>query len=37
MKAGTNAMNVHTVAHATQGLANLIIKEGRAADGVVIA
>ena len=37
MKAGTNAMNVHTVAHATQGLANLILKEGRAADGVVIA
>ena len=37
MKAGTNAMNVHTVAHATQGLANLILKEGRADDGVVIA
>ena len=37
MKAGTNAMNVHTVAHATQGLANLILREGRAADGVVIA
>ena len=37
MKVGTNAMNVHTVAHATQGLANLILKEGRAADGVVIA
>lgn len=37
MKLGTNAMNVHTVAHATQGLANLILKENRAADGVVIA
>ena len=37
MKAGTNAMNVHTVAHATQGLANLILREGRADDGVVIA
>ncbi len=37
MKVGTNAMNVHTVAHATQGLANLILKEGRAADGVAIA
>ena len=37
MKTGLNAMNVHTVAHATQGLANLILKEGRAADGVAIA
>lgn len=37
MKVGLNAMNVHTVAQATQGLATLIIKEGRAADGVVIA
>ena len=37
MKVGMNAMNVHTVAHATQGLAALIIKEGRAADGVAIA
>lgn len=37
MKVGTAAMNVHTVAHATQGLANLILKEGRAAEGVVIA
>ena len=37
MKTGMNAMNVHTVAYATQGLANLIIKEGRAADGVAIA
>lgn len=37
MKTGTNAMNVHTVAHATQGLANLILKEDRAADGVAIA
>ncbi len=37
MKTGLNAMNVHTVAHATQGLANLILKEGRAVDGVAIA
>ena len=37
MKVGMNAMNVHTVAQATQGLANLIHKEGRAGDGVVIA
>lgn len=37
MRVGTNAMNVHTVAQATQGLANLIIKENRAADGVAIA
>ena len=37
MKVGMNAMNVHTVAYATQGLAQLIIEEGRAADGVAIA
>ena len=37
MKTGMNAMNVHTVAYATQGLAALICKEGRAADGVAIA
>ena len=37
MRVGTNAMNQHTVAQATQGLANLIIKEGRKADGVAIA
>ena len=37
MKTGMNAMNVYTVAQATQGLANLIHKEGRAVDGVVIA
>lgn len=37
MRVGTNAMNKHTVAQATQGLANLIIKEGRKADGVAIA
>ncbi len=37
MKVGLNAMNVYTVAQATQGLANLIIKEKRASDGVVIA
>ena len=37
MRMGTNAMNKFTVAQATQGLANLIIKEGRAKDGVAIA
>ena len=37
MKTGMNAMNVYTVAQATQGLATLIHKEGRAADGVAIA
>lgn len=37
MRLGTNAMNKFTVAQATQGLANLIIKENRAHDGVVIA
>ena len=37
MYIGTNAMNRFTVAQATQGLANLIIKEGRSSDGVVIA
>lgn len=37
MRLGTNAMNKYTVAQATQGLANLIIKEGRTADGVAIA
>ena len=37
MRMGTNAMNRFTVAQATQGLANLISKEGRASDGVVIA
>ncbi len=37
MKVGMNAMNIYTVAQATQGLATLIHKEGRAADGVVIA
>ena len=37
MKTGMNAMNVYTVAQATQGLATLIHKEGRALDGVVIA
>ena len=37
MRVGTNAMNKHTVAQATQGLANLIIKEVRKADGVAIA
>ena len=37
MKTGMNAMNRHTVAHATQGLAALILKEGRAQDGVAVA
>ena len=37
MNAGTNAMNVYTVAHATQGLANLIIAEKGEERGVVIA
>ena len=37
MRLGTNAMNKFTVAQATQGLANLILKENRANDGVVIA
>ncbi len=37
MKVGMNAMNRHTVAHATQGLAALILKEGRGNDGVAIA
>ncbi|MBR2722503.1 MAG: phospho-sugar mutase [Clostridia bacterium] len=37
MKVGMNAMNRHTVAHATQGLASLIVAEGRQKDGVVIA
>ena len=37
MRMGTNAMNRFTVAQATQGLSNLIVKEGRANDGVVIA
>ncbi|MGM9632557.1 MAG: phospho-sugar mutase [Eubacteriales bacterium] len=37
MRLGTNAMNKFTVAQATQGLANLIIKQGRASDGVAIA
>ena len=37
MKTGMNAMNRHTVAQATQGLANLILQEGREKDGVAIA
>lgn len=39
MLAGTNAMNVHTVAHASQGFANLINQEGEdaAKRGVAIA
>ena len=39
MEAGTSVMNVYTVAHATQGLADLIISEGESAmkRGVAIA
>lgn len=37
MKVGMNAMNIYTVAHATQGLAALITECGRCADGVAIA
>ena len=37
MTAGTNAMNVYTVARATQGLANLINDEKASERGVVIA
>ena len=39
MGAGTNKMNVYTVAHATQGMAEMILLEGQdaAARGVVIA
>ena len=36
MKTGINAMNVHTVSRATQGLANYINRVGRADEGVVI-
>lgn len=36
MCAGTNAMNRYTVAHATQGMADLILKEKQAHRGVVI-
>lgn len=37
MKVGMNAMNTHTVAYATQALAEIIRREGRSAEGVVIA
>ncbi len=37
MAAGTNRMNVYTVAHATQGLADLILAENAAERGVAIA
>ena len=38
IKAGTNAINTHTVAHATQGLANYIKKQGgESRRGVAIA
>ncbi len=37
MKLGTNAMNIYTVAQATQGFAALISKSGRNNDGVAIA
>jgi phosphoglucomutase len=35
--AGTNRMNIYTVRKATQGLANFILKEGKADAGVAIA
>ena len=37
MKTGMNAMNVYTVALATQGLSNLVIRENQSEQGVVIA
>ena len=37
IRAGINGMNVYTVAQATQGLSELIIREGGAEMGVVIA
>lgn len=37
MRAGTNGMNVHTVAHATQGLANTIIEENGQSRGVAVS
>lgn len=37
MKTGMGAMNRHTVAHATQGLASLILKLNREKDGVAVA
>lgn len=37
MRAGTNGMNVHTVALATQGLANTIIEEGMQSRGVAVS
>ncbi len=37
MCAGQSCINTYTIAHATQGLANLIIDEGKCERGVVIA
>lgn len=37
MKTGMNAMNTHTVAHATQALSELVLLENAAERGVVIA
>ena len=37
MKTGMGSMNRHTVAHATQGLASLILKLNREKDGVAVA
>ncbi len=37
IRAGINGMNIYTVAQATQGLADLVIKNGGQKDGVVIA
>lgn len=37
IRAGTNGMNIYTVAQATQGLANLVLQNGGEKAGVVIA
>ncbi len=37
IRAGLNGMNIYTVAQATQGLSELIKKNGREKDGVIIA
>lgn len=36
MRAGTFSMNIYTVAQATQGLADLILREGKADRGVIV-
>ncbi len=37
MRAGTNGMNIYTIRRVSQGLAAVILEEGRQEDGVVIA